>query len=136
MKVKTGSWHYKLIDHMDWFHPRSLCSYFWKTVLAMILAPVRAITVIFVVVSMAVVATSPFWWWATDIFDWFVMAIIVGALEVAALIYVLIEVVHERHYDEIQEGTRERKQHKQPSLLAAWISAKHRKICPFIEFEG
>ena len=135
MIISESSWHYRLIDHMDWDHPCSLCAYFWKTVLAMIAAPARAILMIFVVAIMAVMATSPFWWWNTDSSSWFIIATAFAILEIGLLIHILRVLVIERHDEERSKGERSYKKEKQPSLLSAWISAKHRKICPFLKFE-
>jgi len=129
MKVSTNSWHYRLIDWLDFNHCRNLCAYFWQAVLAVVLA-----TVVFPVAGVftLVVATMPLW----HMFHWnfaiTVFAIGAAFIEIIVLLFLLRTIVKDRHEEEMLAGERES---LEPSLAYSWLKAKHDKICPLIEFD-
>ena len=77
--------------------------------------------------------SMPLWWWITDVP--IVLPIIIGFIDITVLLIVLHKIIGERHDDEIYAGERKRRQARQQSLVGAWASAQHRKVCPLIEFE-
>ncbi len=127
MKVSSNSWHYRLIDWLDFDHCRNLCAYFWEVVWCVFL-----VGAVFPVVGLICIAlfTMPFWHMFSQNYL-IVGVIIVGTIEVIGLTCLLYTVVKDRRENEIYEGKRKR---PEPSLAHLWIKAKHDKICPLIEF--
>ena len=128
MKVSTDSWHYRLIDVFGFNHPDNLCAYFWKAVGSALAIPLFTV---FVLGGIAV-ALMPLWWWLAANPASLALVIFIGTVEIIGLTAILRNVVQERHSEEIYAGNRER---PTPSLFSEWLSAKHRKICPLLDFE-
>lgn len=131
MNISKSSWHYRLLNALDFIKWRnqSLCGYFWKVVGTITIGP-------FMASSLLWIATMPLWWIFTDA-PLFPLVFVIGGLEIFALSYVLAMLVVDRHDEEIIAGTRERPVYqppREPSLFAAWLKAKHRKVCPLIDF--
>ena len=128
MKISTDSWHYRLIDVLDFDHPDNLCAYFWKVVGSALAIPLFTAFIL----GGIVIVLMPLWWWLLAKPVALVAVIVIGAGEIVGLTAMLREAVQERHSEEIRAGERER---PTPSLFSEWISAKHRKICPLIDYE-
>lgn len=134
MNISKSSWHYRLLrvlGMLNAYSNESLCPYFWKVVLAALFAPAAALGILWL-------GTLPLWWsFMTP--DLVVPASLVALAEVIALSSILIILVRDRHEEEILAGTREAPVvvlpvHKEPSLFRLWLKAKHRKVCPMIDF--
>ena len=133
MNINKSSWHYRLVKvlgMLNVYTKESLCPYFWKVVLAALFAP-------FAIVAMLWLGTLPLWWsfFGAPV----VVAALIGAGEVGILFVTLISIVRDRHDEEILAGTREAPVRvisapKQPSLFRLWLKAKHRQVCPLIDF--
>ena len=130
MQVSTSSWHYRLINFLDFDHPDNLCAYCWKTLFAIFFVgamwPVAIAGGVFVV-------TMPFWHMFNPQFVVTVLAGLIATAEIIGLLILLYNLVKSRHEDEIYEGKRER---PEPSLAFAWVKAQHDKVCPLIRFES
>jgi len=128
MKINTSSWHYRLINFTDLDIPNNLCAYCWKVIGAALLC-LGAIVVMPIGVA---VFLLPFWWWlAVDPLA-VVIASLIGIAEIIGLSILLKEVVQTRRWEEVLAGTREE---PTPTLFGEWLRAKHRKICPLLDFE-
>lgn len=131
MNVSKTSWHYRLLNQLDLisrWRQETLCKYFWKVVFACTFVPIGAIGVIWL-------GTIPLWWSLTD--APLSVAIIIGTFEIVGLLLVLRILVIERHTEEILDGTRPAPKvvpPTPPSLFAEWLRARHRQVCPFIDF--
>lgn len=108
IKVGKQSWHYRLnrkifdFSHSDM--PKSLCGYFWMTVLAL-------------VISFAIVLLSP------------VVALIVGFV---FLIHFVSDKVD--NFSAKRRAKRGHKGPKPPSLVVEYVKAKKNEHCPLIEY--
>ena len=133
MKISTDSWHYILMDRLDFNHPGNLCAYFWMTVWSIILSSVG-------ISSIGLFLGAPLWNW---LFAGFPEPIfIIGTLlDVALVGFVIYGVVQ---YFELPQRVmrvlpkrkpKAPKVKKPPGLFRQWISAKHRKICPLLDFD-
>lgn len=134
MNVNRSVWHFRLLNMLDMLSegPETLCKYFWKVVFAATVTPVLTLGALWV-------ATLPLWWSFVGSNALVGFAIIVAMLDIAALSLVLINMILLRHDNEIMAGTREApvkkvKVPKTPSLFSQWLKAKHRQVCPIIEF--
>ena len=127
MQVSTHSWHYRLIDWLDFNHPNNLCAYCWKTVWSIFVAgaafPVA-------VIGGVILVTMPIW---HMFFDRYLVdaAAFVAVIEILGLLILLYNLVSDRRKDEIYAGEREC---PEPSLAYVWIKAQHDKVCPLIRF--
>lgn len=126
MIIRTESWHYRLLDFFDAPHTSNLCTYFWTVVFFVMLTP---LLVIFAV-GMAVAATMPLWPWFSG--DYLLPSVLlIGGAEIGVLTVLLAQVIKARHLVEIGRGERDV---PTDSLLGAWLTAKHQKICPRLTF--
>ena len=116
MRISTDSWHYRLIDFLDFNHPRNLCAYFWKVVLSALLG-------ILFSAGLVTFFGGPIWYWINPEYP-LALAVIAGVHEVA-LVCFFIPTLPER----------ESKPPKPPGLIKSWLKAKHNKICSLLEFE-
>ncbi len=133
MKVSTKSWHYRVIDLLDFCHPHNLCGYCWMTLWALFVLVV--VWPIGIALATALV-TSPFWFWLAPVYELSILGICVGLMEAALLLGILRAVILDRRYEERRSGTRAKLVIKEPSLFYTWIKAKHDKVCPLIQFES
>ena len=134
MKLSRKSWHYKLTNNIIYMNDLdfklrygsgvSLCPYFWAVVICVFLVgvvlPIMGIIALFL-------ATIPFTWWTQPEFKFLVVAIIIGGLEIGALLVFWAELRKARD-GKILPGKL-----KEKSLLYHWLKAKHEKICPMLE---
>ena len=127
MEVSTKSWHYRLIDWLEFNHPGNVCAYFWKTTWSIFLA---GVCLPIIVVAGAFVVTMPFWHMFSP--KYLVVAVVlVGTVEIIGLSILLYNIVGWRHEDEIYAGTRKL---SEPSVAYQWAKAQHDKVCPLIRF--
>ena len=134
MKVSKNSWHYRMLSYFPWeihgrLYPVSLCNYFWTVVwtfiFCLVVVPIWAVAVIGVVAFCIWILLYPilqFWISQGPEF-----AILGGVIDIILLLFIWCEYRKEYVYDD--------KCAQVASLTAQYISAKHRKICPLLEFE-
>ena len=137
VRIKTTSWHYRLIKVVDFQHPDNLCPYCWKVIGAMAF-------LLFVAVLIAAAAFSvlsiPLHWFFRDLTT---LAWITSIVLIAILSFLLKDSITRRRridrerkrYEAIQNGTYELDQPREPSLFQEWLRAQHDKVCPNIQFE-
>ena len=133
MKFSKSSWHYRLIGLFDLNHPNNLCAYFWKTVLAMIFSIVVPSVLVWVL-------GMPLWYWlGADVPR--TMAVFMGLIDVVIIVCCVVAWIQYIGWPEKlrqlmpEKKCKPPKEKKPPGLFRQWLSAKHRKVCPLIEFE-
>ncbi len=131
MQINTRSWHYRIINVLDFNHPRNLCPYCWKVLWSCFMVG-AVIPVVAVVVVAAV--TSPFWFWLQPYMGITVLGVTFGLLEAVILTAILRAVVRDRREDERREGTRAQLVTREPGLFWLWIKARHEDVCPLLQF--
>lgn len=129
MKVRTDSWHYRMIRFWGWRPSPSLCGYFWQAVFASLSAfgmgsmlSLMAGTVLYAfVVSPIAVYFSYFIHVPTDMLG---RGLFILAFELSIALVTSIGVYL---------GGRRRKPGR-PALVGEYLRAKKEKVCPTIEF--
>ncbi len=133
MKISKDVWHYKWVASKWDYRPSALCWYFWKLVLTMIWWTVIGVLGTLLGMFAIVVLTIPFWQWLIPDFGDLVMSV------VSALMWIAIGSVILYHYREYLYESGQLKQkirpYKEPGIVSQYIHAKHRKICPLLEYE-
>jgi len=133
MNISKKSWHYRILNFLDFIGSHeSLCKYFWKVVVVLVIAPPLALIFLLVV-------TIPLHWSFDPNPGAIAVAILVGSIEIFILALALTSIIQDRYRDERWAGTRPYPTEtpyvrKEPSLFRAWITAQHRKVCPLIDF--
>lgn len=134
MKVSKKSWHYRMIGHFPWcirdrFYPVSLCNYFWTVVWTFVfcigIVPIAAAMLIVSAGFAAWIVLYPilqFW------ISWYPeFGIFSGIVDTVLLLgfwcWYRKEFVDEDKCSEVA------------GLVGQYIEAKHRKICPLLDFE-
>ena len=108
MKVRTSSWHYKIVDLFDFgSDPKSLCSYFWRVVGNSLLA---------LILGVLLIVFLPFW--GPIIGTWFVLTKIFGEGRVSRFFHKERSLIP-----------------KSPGLFYSYYRAVKDKVCPLIEYE-
>lgn len=132
MIIRSESWHYKWIASKWDYRPASLCWYFWKVVLSIILQSLAGVAIFILGCLIIVMLTSPFW-------QWFVNGIPLEVSILAFLTWFAIGVtmnrVYRRYLYDSKQLKRKRPVYKEPSLVSQYLHAQHRKICPLLEYE-
>lgn len=133
MIIKKTSWHYKLLEFLDFNPKASLCPYVRQLVLACLLVlfnlvVATAIFIVFVVQPIHVLLALAG-----------LMAITSNALAIGLIgwaLWVLLGIFVGGHW--LRKWNRERnksKPVKEPNIVMAYIKAKKDKICPTLNFE-
>lgn len=133
MKVSTNSWHYRFIRGMGFYPPGNLCAYFWKVVwccaisasgvvAATVLVALYAYCVEFALISLIMQLLG---YPAGDLFVTFVGCVFM-AIPICGFSF---------HIYVTWADKQPAKPYRPPSLLSEYVSAKHRKICPLLDFE-
>jgi len=79
--------------------------------------------------------TLPVWHIFADEFIFTVLAVLIGLIEIIALLVALRTMIRDRWEEEIRLGERENPPPREPSLLYLWFKAQHDKVCPLIKYE-
>jgi len=135
MKIDTGSWHYRFHIWAWGYVPRSLCPYVDRLVLGLLLSPLIAVyhalswdaQRVFVIASISVGAGLVNYLFLQK---WYIAVLAAAIVPLWFLFFWLVD----RYTSDSHEEPRPRRP-KEPGLLKSWIHAKHRKICPLLEFE-
>lgn len=130
MKIRYSSWHYKYIAKRWKEHPRALCWYFWKIVISIVLWAVAGVLALIAGSFVLVTLAFPAWQWFFN-YD--------PDITIASFIFwLVIGVLASGFYRTwlYETGRLKRKPHvyKEPGLVSQYIEAKHRKICPLLEY--
>ncbi len=118
MKINKNAWHYKLQRFWRFSPVNNLCSYFWSTVLGVLLFPI----VPFLFVTSLFFILLPFIWFFFSDIEWLGVAITVGFFEIMALLFSWVDYRREKNI------------HDKLSVTREYIKAKKQKICPLIEY--
>lgn len=133
MKLRKNSWHYKWIASKWDERPQALCWYFWKLVLTMIWWAMVGAFGAALASGALWFLTIPFWQWFFP--DWSDTVASIFSL----MIWVAIGSVILYHYREYLYYTDQLKQkirpYKEPGIVNQYLHAKHRKICPLLDYE-
>ncbi|MGH1372957.1 MAG: hypothetical protein ACRBBW_13035 [Cellvibrionaceae bacterium] len=154
MKINTNSWHYRAINHLDWWHPKSLCPYFWKALFAtLILLLFGCVGGFFAgcyvgfaavfVTSIAIDGPSVFSFGQAGIESVVVpigAALWAGTLWICGFAaWVPFRDSEYMNSNKVSKWLRKRKKEeatpKQKSLFVAFLKASHDKVCPRLDFE-
>jgi hypothetical protein len=133
MKISKKSWHYRMLNHFPWkirnWETYSLCGYFWLTiwtfVFCLVVVPVCAVALVGAVLTVGMVILSPILQFFFEIPS---PVVIFGGF-VDGVLLVILWCWYRKHYvnsDMCSETA---------SLVGQYISAKHRKVCPLLDFE-
>lgn len=122
MEINTNSWHYKVVNFASIEMPKSLCSYFWTLVGALIFGLVIIYDIVLVSIFLITKAT------------WFELLMIIGAViiilmilsTVIVLVFLIRKFFKNRHKDEPIK--------KSEGLLASWIKARKSRMCPMVDY--
>jgi len=139
-KIKQTDWHFRLLNKFDcvntYWHGENLCKYFWKVVFFTLVAPVIAFFV-------AGLLTMPFWWWLVFMeLDLIAFPLMFGALDIGILSGIWYN--YREHLRDVgklppkvykPQSKLCKDAKKEFSLFRDWCSARHRKVCPYLEFE-
>lgn len=148
MNINKNSWHYKLVKNT--FNnsgriPTSLCPYFWSVVFRVVVYGAMAFLAVFLASNMLFepmvsLGLSTVWAYIASFFASILMsatAVGVGIGVVLGIAWVydhISEWNSDRKYENAKKEIEDRKNGVQPSILSAFIKAKHRKICPMLNF--
>ena len=133
MKVSTDSWHYRMLSHFPWkvnpYLTYSLCEYFWTIVWTFFVCLVVVPLGTAVVLAAALIVITVVFYPILQLFFGasIGMAIISGIVDFSLLIWLWCW--YRKRYvgsDMCSETA---------GLVASYVSAKHRKICPLLDFE-
>ena len=132
MIIDRNSWHYRWFAER-WDHrPRSLCWYFWKVVISILAGVAYVILCTMLAALVTFILSVPF-------SQWFLNDIPIGLSVISFLMWFGIGVAANRIYRNYLYDTgqlkRKEKVYKEPSLITAYLDAKHRKICPLLEYK-
>jgi hypothetical protein len=115
MKIKTNSWHYRLLDSLDFDHPTNLCSYFWKTVWAIVFLAGAVSLSLFVFFVLIVAPYLGEYWWHGLVVHGAIAAIVGAVFGSLAL--------------------KDRVVNSEPGLVRAKYRAWKDGYCPRLEFD-
>ncbi len=134
MKLSRTSWHYRMISHFPWkiqstWYTYSLCQYFWLVVwtfvFCLIVVPIMAVGTLFAAAVVAAVVFYPILQFFIESWPpWAFLSAIVDTILLMRLWF-----WYRKKYvgrDKCSETA---------SLVAEYVSAKHRKVCPLLDFE-
>ena len=133
MKISKDVWHYRWVASKWDYRPLALCWYFWKLVLTMIWWAMAGVFGAAVVSAALWFLTIPFWQWFFPNFSDLMASIF------SATMWIAIGSVILYHYREYLHDSGQLKHkirpYKEPGIVSQYIHAKHRKICPLLEYE-
>ena len=133
MKVSKKSWHYRMLSYFPWeinsWRTYSLCKYFWLVVwtffFCLIVVPIGVVVMLAAVAITLAILLAP-------ILQFFIVtppgiAILGGIVD--GILLTLLWCEYRKRYvnsDMCSETA---------SIVAQYVSAKHRKVCPLLDFD-
>lgn len=131
MLISSKNWHYRWYR---WFwhrkdqpppEPKSLCTYFWKVMLALVLQSLQVIVALsmlaLVLIFMVVILIEV---------PWGLLAFPIAAT-LAGIVWGIVRLVKHRS----RKAVKPPEPSKPPSLLHSYFKAKKAKVCPRIEMK-
>ena len=156
MIINENSWHFKIyaMFNSTWNRPKTLCAYFWKT-----LIPVLAVSIIGFAILAAVVIIGQEFLTRFFVFSslWTLVpaSIGVGILMVAVMAFIAVGLVigpswlldkynDRKYYKEIELIAQNQERIKnglepierKKSLIGEYLKARKEKICPTLEYKA
>ena len=133
MKVSKSSWHYRMISYFPWeildWKRYSLCKYFWLVVwtfvFCLVVVPLVAVAALGSAAVVAFIILYPIF----QFFFWFdpVMPFVSGIVD--SVLLVMLWCWYRKEYVDSDKCS------ETASLVGQYIAAKHRKVCPLLDFE-
>ena len=133
MKVSKTSWHYRMLSYFPWkinnWTTYSLCGYFWLVTwtffFCLVVVPIGVVAALGAVFVTLSVTLAP-------ILQFFIevppgLAIFGGLVD--GILLTSLWCWYRKHYVDSDMCT------ETASLVGQYISAKHRKVCPLLDFE-
>ena len=143
MKISVKTWHYRfMIWAWDPYHlgrlPKDLCTYFDKLVLGLVFSwwiliwrKANDLGKAIMIIEPVAIAASVFVFVATRAIYFSIYIAHIGLYGLAGVLAGLVVL-----QANIEDWKRKRPPTPhEPSVLKEWVKAKHRKICPLLEFE-
>ncbi len=134
MIVSKNSWHYRMLSYFPWeiqaWRTYSLCKYFWLVVwtfvFCIVCLPLMAV--------FAVAGTAFFLWVALYpiLQIWFPGSVPVAVLSAAVDTTILVWLWCEYRKEYVKQDMCS----ETATLVAEYVHAKHRKVCPILQFEN
>lgn len=130
MKIKTDSWHYKYIAKRWDQKPKALCWYFWKLIISVFAGAILGIIATGVAIGALTILTYPIWQiWLWD------STVIPLSLIFWGVIGICSSCLYRQWLYETGQIKRKIREYKEPGIVAKYMSAKHRKVCPLLNYE-
>lgn len=131
MQIKKDTWHYRWIAHMWDEKPKALCWYCQKLIISIFIWIGAAILAVIAGSFIGWVLTIPFWQWFFPNFGDGLLSVLslIGWLAIGAL----ASYQYRQYLYDFGELTRSAP--KEPGVVSQYVHAKHRKICPLLEYE-
>ncbi len=137
MKISKETWHYKLnasmSSHNETMNKRSLCTYFWFTVLSCM----KVALIILLVFTSIIMLASPYFALFIDSFETNLPIPLIGLVfnyfVFGMICYELIKMQYSQYKEKYGWG--EGANHQKQNIALDYVKAKKQKICPTIEFE-
>ncbi len=130
MRIRYESWHYRFIAKSWDNEPRSLCAYFWKIVISILIGITGSVVALFMSWYLLKALSYPFLqhWMST------------GYALVSFPLWLAIGIVASYNYRQwLYTTTRLERPDKPPStppgLVQSFLVAKYRRICPLLEYD-
>lgn len=134
MKINTDSWHYKFIDTVDTthLHKKNLCPYVRQLLKCMFLTLIGVVVGVVLGIALGFFLLTPIFAWSIgfDVVQAFLLSI--GWLVVGAV--TLKQCRGWRVSWNKNLFTLPTRQPREPGIFSIWLTAKHDKICPSLEF--
>ena len=129
MKINRDSWHFRYIASKWDNYPKALCWYFWKVVLNTIGWVIWGIGMSLMgILVLVVMATPVLGWWGVPM----VVSLLSAVLWIA--LYIACQYHYRKYLHHVGKIIRPIKPYKEPSLAVQWLDAKHRKVCPLLQY--
>jgi len=138
MEISKHSWHYKLLDFLSMSAPQTLCRYFWKVIFALLWFIGGGVCLLFVgwtfgyMMSHAVISLVFFFMGETGGANP-LLAGIGGGLWLIVF-YIFVSQYINAKGIEIPRPLSRARESVGNSLLGQYLSAAHKKVCPFLDF--
>ena len=132
MKIRTTAWHYKWVARYWDSHPKALCWYFWKVIISIIGRIGQGGLILLAACIALVIITYPVWHWFAS--DWHETPMVLSFFVWTMAGYVALKAYRSHLYHSGQLIPPKPKPRKEPGLLAQFLTAKHRKVCPLLEY--
>jgi len=130
MEVRRDSWHYHWIASKWNNYPKALCWYFWKIMFSVVLWAFGFFVLTVCALFLLRILILPFSHW----FGYFEYTMVDQVI--AFVMWAGIGGFVSYQYRDwlVYDGVLPERVRKPPGLVVQWLDAKHRKVCPLIEY--